>query len=115
MAHTISFEYTALLNRNEREIEIDLKLIADITIENDGIGSYEYCGMKGYDQGRNYVEMSNLDYIPEDWMCLGDIQAIEDYLDNDNNQEAISDYLQNEFEAGRLLPDNCPFPDDFSL
>jgi len=28
----------------------------EYSIQNDGIGSYEYCGYKGFDAGVNYVE-----------------------------------------------------------
>lgn len=30
-----------------------------ITIDNDGIGSYEYWGAKGYDHGTNYAEIED--------------------------------------------------------
>ena len=31
--------------------------------DNDGIGSYEYWGMKGYDKGHDYVEIDSIDSV----------------------------------------------------
>ena len=37
---------------NEHELEVEF----EYSIGSDGIGPYEYWGMKGYDEGTNYIE-----------------------------------------------------------
>jgi hypothetical protein len=36
--------------------------LSDFTIENDGIGSYEYFGARGYDSGTDYLYLEELNW-----------------------------------------------------
>ena len=37
-----------------------VKITGYLTSENSGIGSYEYCGIKGYDKGIDYLELEDV-------------------------------------------------------
>ncbi len=37
--------------------ELDIRVDAELRVENDGIGAYEYWGAKGIDRGSDYVEL----------------------------------------------------------
>lgn len=36
--------------------------LSDFTVENDGIGSYEYFGFKGYDNGTDYLHLEEINW-----------------------------------------------------
>lgn len=40
--------------------------IVDYSIENDGIGAYEYCGMKGIDTGSDWVLVESISVVSVD-------------------------------------------------
>jgi len=46
----------------ELDVE-DLEVEVEYHWENDGIGSYEYWGFRGYDAGHNYIEMDGIEPI----------------------------------------------------
>lgn len=63
------------------------------SVENDGIGSYEFCGARSYDHGRNYgVIDTDLSF-----------EIACPFTSNDDVNEAIADikkYISRMFESG---------------
>lgn len=46
------------------ELELDLDVeISKVQIGNNGIGAYEYCGRKGFDKGKDFVESFTVESI----------------------------------------------------
>lgn len=50
---TLEMDIEIITEGKEKE-PLVVEFIADISVENDGIGSYEYWGFKGYDKGVDY-------------------------------------------------------------
>lgn len=83
-------EYT-----NPATNEVDymyVDFMGDVVVENDGIGSYEFWGVVGYDHGHDYNMCENIEW---DKSLYTDEQnkIIEDYLDE--NYEKIEEQLCN--------------------
>lgn len=76
-------------------IQIEVELDAEISIENDGIGKYEYGGVQGYDSGQNYFVCDTLIWDRSKYSQIEN-NVIEDYLDK--NAEAIEKQVLELFE-----------------
>jgi hypothetical protein len=90
----------------EIEIEddvIEVDLTGELSLENDGIGSYEYWGSKCYDAGTNYFELENLKW---DMSLYTDDEnkSISNYInvtDNwDSIEESMSESLYDSLDDG---------------
>jgi hypothetical protein len=77
------------------ELDLEVELEAEITLENDGIGSYEYWGMKCYDAGTDYYEVTGLEY-DQSLYSKEQIEVIEKYLDD--NIDEINTTIVKEYE-----------------
>ena len=40
--------------------DLNVDLVAELRVENNGIGGYEYAGCKGYDSGKDYLVLDGL-------------------------------------------------------
>lgn len=97
------------------EIEVNddydyYELVISLGITNDGIGSYEYWGFKGYDQGVDYVEEWDIKKVSLDgkqieWLSIP--QAIRDQIekqvdawcDDGSALEALGEKERDEYDA----------------
>ncbi len=80
-------------------VEVD-----DIVWDNDGIGSYEYWGFKGYDKGRDYISEFHITGIwIEDVEIIGeDFQFLTDILyEDDRFVDALEYAVKEGIEADR--------------
>lgn len=55
---------------DSQDLPLEVEVTANVHVENDGIGSYEFWGYKGYDKGVNYIVVDELiydksEYTPE--------------------------------------------------
>ena len=78
---------------------LDVTFEAFPRMENDGIGSYEFWGMKGYDAGHNYVSLEHYGsptWNPENYTCKEN-QAIADFLNNEKQLIKLEDYFCKEY------------------
>lgn len=93
---TIEIELPVIGNEEEvRYVEIDVD--CDYSIENDGIGPYEYWGFKGVDRGTDYAVIENTE-----WDTTGftkeEIDLINSQIDKKLNDweviimERVADY-----------------------
>ena len=64
--------------------------LSDFSIANDGIGSYEYFGAKGYDRGSDYLHLEKIDW--------------DNSLYSDVQNSLIWDWV-NDLSGG----DDCPY------
>lgn len=55
-----SYQYINLVFQDETGEDIDIEVKAEYSINNDGIGSYEYWGQNCYDAGEDYPEVENI-------------------------------------------------------
>lgn len=44
------------------ELDLEVELDYNISVENSGIGGYEYWGYRGYDAGHDYYVIENFEY-----------------------------------------------------
>lgn len=70
----------------------DIEVTYDYHIENDGIGSYEYWGFKGYDKGTDYLVVENVKLIKNDTYSEEDVKYIEKHIKE--NYETICEHLE---------------------
>lgn len=75
-------------NDDVLEVEFTFKLM----LQNDGIGGYEYCGMRGFDVGRDYYEV-------EDWQW-------DESLYTEEQNMSISHYTTTP-EFGKIEEEVC--------
>ncbi len=67
-----------------------VKLEADCSIVNDGIGAYEYCGSREYDEGQTYIKAENITW-EYDLYTLEENEAIRKEADSYDVQEAFGE------------------------
>ena len=67
-----------------KDVEICVELEGDIQIQNDGIGSYEFWGMKGYDAGVDYKICETITW--------------DRTLYSDEQNNAINNYVQSNWD-----------------
>jgi len=68
-------------------------------IENDGIGSYEFWGMKGYDAGQNYISLEHYGsptWNPEDYTCEEN-KAIAAFINDPILLKRLENYFCQEY------------------
>jgi hypothetical protein len=80
----------SLLNMLE-DVYRDVELFIEFSIENSGIGSYEFWGQRCYDHGENYAVIDNWHLQPEEWMTPEIIDYINNYIEN--HTEKVEDKL----------------------
>lgn len=71
---------------------VDVVLTVEYSLENDGIGAYEFWGSQEFDHGRTYAVIENMTWdrnkhTPEE------NTAIEKYLENEENYNVLRDEL----------------------
>jgi hypothetical protein len=69
---------------------LNVEFYGDASVENDGIGSYEYWGFKGYDKGHNYFIVENITWDKSKYTEQQN-QEINKYLEN--NWDEVHDQL----------------------
>ena len=79
-----------LLSKPEDEGR-DVEIFIEFTMENSGIGAYEFWGQRCYDHGENYAVVDDWHLQPEEWMTPEIINYINDYIEN--NMENVEDKL----------------------
>jgi hypothetical protein len=72
------------------ENEIYVEFYGNASMENDGIGSYEYWGIKGYDKGQDYWMVEEITWDKEKYTEEQN-KIIEKYLED--NWDEIHDEL----------------------
>ena len=76
----------------------------NVVIENDGIGSYEYWGAKGYDYGTNYAELEETGPYTFGFDLSGmTADEIEDFLSGFDGEYAAT--FKREYEGRRNTND----------
>jgi hypothetical protein len=98
----------------EIELEDDIlevEFTGELSLENDGIGSYEYWGAKFYDAGTNYFQLQDLTWDTTQYTDEQN-KAIQEYVDNSDNWSAIEEKMSESlFE--NMGPDEPDYePDD---
>ena len=83
------------------ELDMEVLLEAEITLENDGIGSYEYWGSREHDAGSDYYAVTGLTYEKSNY-TPEQIAIIDKYLED--NQEDIDEAIIKKYESS-----NDPF------
>ena len=83
------------------ELDAEVLLEAEISLENDGIGSYEYWGEKCFDSGTDYHVITGLTYEKANY-TPEQIAIIDKYLEE--NQEEIDSDIIKKYESS-----NDPF------
>jgi len=69
---------------------MDVEVEGTYSLQNDGIGSYEYWGFKGVDEGRDYIEIDVIDVLNiEDGELLSKINRFID-----NNWDTYSKQIE---------------------
>ena len=76
------------------DFPIEVELTAEGHVANDGIGSYEYWGCKGYDSGTDYFEIEEITYEKKEY-SEEQQKIIDQYLID--NSEEISEIFNNEW------------------
>jgi len=69
---------------------LNVEFYGDASVENDGIGSYEYWGFKGYDHGHDYFIVENITWDKNKYTEQQN-QEINKYLEN--NWDKVHDQL----------------------
>lgn len=87
----------SLFNTSE-DVAKDVELFIEFTVENSGIGAYEFWGQRCYDHGKNYAELVDWNLQPEEWMTPEIVTYINDYIEN--NIEKVEDKLTSIFDSG---------------
>lgn len=66
--------------KDGQDIFLEVEFYGDMILENNGIGSYEYWGYRGYDHGQDYYECEGVDW---DKPCYTEEEnaAIQQYVD----------------------------------
>lgn len=72
------------------EMEFDVDFIGDLCQEESGIGSYEFWGCKGYDDGETYFVLEELKWDKEKH-TKEENDAIKAYIADDANWEKIEE------------------------
>lgn len=75
---------------------IEVCLECEMKWENDGIGSYEYWGFRGYDKGTDYVVCEDMKVISKH--DDAETAAIEEYLRDEENWKTISEAACEKYE-----------------
>jgi DNA mismatch repair ATPase MutS len=87
---------------------LDVEFTGELTLENDGIGSYEYWGAKCYDEGTDYFELQSLEW-DKTLYTEEQNQHIQSYIDAEENWRMIDEKMNESlFEKMEEGPD----PDD---
>lgn len=104
---TINYEITYLGEPWDATVHIEVT-----SVGNDGIGSYEFWGARGYDKGSNYVEefdISDID-IPGLELSAEDEARIINELRND---EAFASRVREEVDVDALAEDERDVEPDY--
>jgi hypothetical protein len=80
------------------DVTKDVDLFIEYSIENSGIGPYEFWGQRCYDHGENYAVIDNWHLQPEEWMTPEIIDYIDNYIEN--HIEEVEDKLTRIFNSG---------------
>jgi hypothetical protein len=95
-----------ILKDHQHDIEIGDDLITvdftcELQWENNGIGSYEFWGSRGYDEGDNYVVLNHLKW-DESIYTKEQNEAIQTYINNDDNwfkiEDSVAEIIYNEMD-----------------
>lgn len=71
----------------EREIEgVEVEFEITFTVENSGIGHYDYCGSYGYDEGYDTPDITDIDWNKDDFDDETN-EKIQKFLDQNNWDE----------------------------
>jgi len=76
---------------------IEVEFTAFPRIENDGIGIYEFWGMKGYDEGQNYISLEyhgSPTWNPENYTAEEN-QEIANFINDEIKLEKLEDLFCN--------------------
>ena len=71
----------------------NVKLVANCSIVNDGIGAYEYHGSKEYDEGQTYVKADSIRW-QHDLYTLQENEVIRKASESYDVQEAFGEEYQ---------------------
>ena len=84
----------------------------EFDIENDGIGGYEFWGMRGYDKGTDYAVITDLtlDYVKEE-LDDGTLVAVDDET-RKGLEEALMKVLQDDLDENGFDEDYYTYNDD---
>jgi len=82
-----------------KDDELTVTFEAFPRVENDGIGSYEFWGMKGYDAGQNYISLEHYGspiWNPENYTCEEN-KAIAAFINDEIQLEKLEDLFCKEY------------------
>ena len=92
-----TFKTSLKLDLPDRFDNIAVAVIATGLWENDGIGSYEFWGAKGYDSGSDYAHIDNVVLDPDhsfnDFLSGQQRKDITGWIDDDDNFDLIVEQL----------------------
>lgn len=89
-------ETTIYVTSEKSNCEHEIKVTLDCSIQNDGIGAYEYWGAKGFDAGSNYLSL----------------ESSECYMVHNGNTRKINSNTAIDKEIERFL-DNYEVEEDY--
>lgn len=74
------------------EYELEVKLECDCTVENSGIGSYEYWGSKEHDAGENYLSCERITWNEEGYS--DEVNKLIDQYIKENYSEIADEAIE---------------------
>ena len=89
-------ELTKWFEIESGSIFIAVELIADGAVSNDGIGHYEYWGMRGFDSGTRYWETYEVTYKRDEY-SEQEQNIIDKYISS--NEKEIGQSFSEEWES----------------
>lgn len=78
-------------------LDIEIDLDCEVYTVNTGIGSYEYGGASGYDEGEKYSDVETISYNKRNFSDE-EILIIDKSIESDRKE--IEDYVINIYEDG---------------
>jgi len=104
--------YTTEIELWEESDILEVEFTGELTLENDGIGSYEYWGAKCYDAGTDYFELHSLDW-DKTLYTEEQNQHIQSYIDDEENWRTINEEMDKSLFEKREPDCDGPEPDDY--
>jgi hypothetical protein len=93
-------KFTTWITLDEDFNEMDIEVEVTYSLENTGIGGYEYWGSKEFDKGQDYIEIEDIEVLNIEDMEL--LFRINRFIDNNWDyyskqiEEDILEYYQDE-------------------